>query len=36
MLYYTKKDAQIYILVSIKDKLLPKTFKTVQDAFVTL
>jgi hypothetical protein len=29
MLYYTKEDAQIYIITNIKDKLLSKTFKTV-------
>jgi hypothetical protein len=29
MLYYTQENAQIYMLINIKDKLLPRTFKTV-------
>jgi hypothetical protein len=36
MLRRTKEDAQIHMFVSIRDKLLPRTFKTVQNAFVTL
>jgi hypothetical protein len=36
MLRRTKEDAQIHMLASIGDKLLPRTFKTVQDALVTL
>jgi hypothetical protein len=36
MLRYTKGDAQIHMLASIKDKLLPRTFETVQDALVSL
>jgi hypothetical protein len=36
MLCRTKEDAQIHMLAGIGDKLLPRTFKTVQDAFITL
>jgi hypothetical protein len=36
MLRCTKGDAQIHMLAGIKDKLLPGTFETVQDAFVSL
>jgi hypothetical protein len=36
MLRRTKGDAQIYMLAGMGDKLLPGTFKTVQDALVTL
>jgi hypothetical protein len=36
MLRYTKENTQIHMLAGIEDKLLPRTFKTVQDALVTL
>jgi hypothetical protein len=36
MLRRTKGDAQIHMLAGIGDELLPRTFETVQDAFVTL
>jgi hypothetical protein len=36
MLRRTKEDAQIHMLVSMRDKLLPRTFETVQDALVML
>jgi hypothetical protein len=36
MLRRTKGDAQIHMLAGIRDKLLPGTFKTVQDALVSL
>jgi hypothetical protein len=36
MLRRTKEDAQIHMLAGIRDKLLPRTFETVQDALVTL
>jgi hypothetical protein len=36
MLRRTKKGAQIHMLAGIRDKLLPRTFKTVQDALVSL
>jgi hypothetical protein len=36
MLCRIKGDAQIHMLTGIGDKLLPKTFETVQDAFVSL
>jgi hypothetical protein len=36
MLRCTKEDAQIHMLAGIGDELLPRTFETVQDAFVTL
>jgi hypothetical protein len=36
MLRRTKENTQIHMLAGIRDKLLPKTFKTVQDAFITL
>jgi hypothetical protein len=36
MLRCTKEDAQIHMLASIRDKLLFKTFETVQNAFITL
>jgi hypothetical protein len=36
MLRRTKRDTQIHMLAGIEDKLLPRTFETVQDALVTL
>jgi hypothetical protein len=36
MLCRTKEDAQIHMLASIGDELLPGTFETVQDALITL
>jgi hypothetical protein len=36
MLSYTSEDAQVHINTSIKDKLLPGFFRTVQDALVCL
>jgi hypothetical protein len=36
MLRRTKEDTQIHMFAGIEDKLLPRTFKTVQDAFVFL